>query len=59
VMPSHNTLSTPATLATFLRALVVHEVHHRGALCIYLNMLDVTTPPILGFTEEQVIQVSQ
>ncbi|MBY0403884.1 MAG: S1C family serine protease, partial [Cyanobacteria bacterium] len=35
-------------LGNFLRALVVHEVHHRGALCIYLNMLDVTTPSILG-----------
>ncbi len=45
-------------LGNFLRALVVHEVHHRGAMCIYLNMLDVTTPPIIGLTEEQVIELS-
>jgi uncharacterized damage-inducible protein DinB len=41
-------------LANFLRALIVHEVHHRGALCIYLNLLEVSTPPVLGLTEEQV-----
>jgi uncharacterized damage-inducible protein DinB len=42
----------------FLRALIVHEVHHRGALCIYLNLLGVKTPPIIGLMEEQVIQLS-
>lgn len=45
-------------LAAFLRALIVHEIHHRGALCIYLNMLGVNTPPVLGLMEEQVIQLS-
>ena len=45
---------TQATVGGFLRALIIHEVHHRGALCIYLNMLGVTTPPVLGMTEEQV-----
>jgi uncharacterized damage-inducible protein DinB len=44
---------------TFLRALVTHEVHHRGALCIYLNMLGVRTPPILGFSEQEVLQLSK
>jgi uncharacterized damage-inducible protein DinB len=42
----------------FLRELIVHEVHHRGALCIYLNLLNIVTPSVIGFTEEQVIQVS-
>jgi uncharacterized damage-inducible protein DinB len=42
----------------FLRALVMHEIHHRGALCIYLNLLNIVTPPILGLTEEQVKQLS-
>jgi len=46
-------------LAAFLRALIVHEIHHRAALCIYLNLLGVTTPPIIGLTEEQVIQLSK
>lgn len=44
-------------IGNFLRALIVHEVHHRGALCIYLNLLNVTTPPIFGLMEEQVIQL--
>jgi uncharacterized damage-inducible protein DinB len=47
------------TIGNFLRALIVHEIHHRGALCIYLNMQNVATPPIIGFTEEQVIQISK
>ncbi len=42
----------------FLRAMFVHEIHHRGALCIYLNMIGVTTPPIIGLMEAQVIQLS-
>lgn len=46
-------------LGIFLRALIVHEVHHRAALCIYLNLLNVTTPPIIGLMEEQVIQLSK
>jgi len=44
-------------LGMFLRALIVHEIHHRAALCIYLNLLNVETPPIIGLKEEQVIQL--
>lgn len=46
------------TAANFLRALIVHEVHHRGALCIYLNLLGVATPPVIGLSEQQVIELS-
>ena len=46
-------------LGNFLRALVLHEIHHRAALCIYLNLLGVKTPPILGLMEEQVIHLSK
>lgn len=46
------------TAGNFLRALIVHEIHHRGALCIYLNLLGVNTPPVIGLMEEQVIQLS-
>lgn len=46
-------------LGNFLRALILHETHHRAALCIYLNLLGVVTPPILGLMEEQVIQISK
>lgn len=44
-------------MGSFLRALVVHEIHHRGALCIYLNMLGIKTPPVLGLNEEQVREI--
>jgi len=47
------------TASNFLRALIVHEIHHRGALCIYLNLLGVNTPPVIGLMEEQVIQLSK
>ncbi|MBI3235605.1 MAG: DinB family protein [Bacteroidetes bacterium] len=46
-------------LGNFLRAMFLHEMHHRGALCIYINLLGVTTPPIIGLMEEQVIQLSK
>lgn len=45
-------------LGNFLRALIAHEIHHRGALCIYLNLLGVSTPPVFALTEEQVRMVS-
>jgi uncharacterized damage-inducible protein DinB len=45
-------------LGNFLRALIVHEVHHRGALCIYLNLFGVESPPVIGLKEEEVIQIS-
>jgi uncharacterized damage-inducible protein DinB len=48
-----------AKIGNFLRALIIHEIHHCGALCIYLNLLDVKTPSIFGLTEEQVIQKSK
>ena len=47
------------TVGNFLRALIVNEVHHRAALCIYLNLLGVSTPPVIGLMEEQVIEISK
>jgi len=38
----------------WLRAMVEHEIHHRGELYIYLNLLDVKTPPMYGLTAEEV-----
>lgn len=38
----------------WLRAMVEHEIQHRGELYIYLNMLDVQTPPMFGLTAEEV-----
>ena len=49
---------TPAgaavTTRKWLRAMVEHEVHHRGQIYLYLSMLDVPTPPIYGLTSEEV-----
>lgn len=47
------------TAGNFLRALIVHEVHHRGVLVIYLNLLGVNTPPVIGLTEQQVIEAGR
>jgi uncharacterized damage-inducible protein DinB len=38
----------------WLRAMVEHEVHHRGQIYMYLGILGVETPPIFGLTSEQV-----
>jgi uncharacterized damage-inducible protein DinB len=45
-----------ASMATWkwLRAMVEHEVHHRGQIYMYLGMLGISTPPLYGLTEEQV-----
>lgn len=42
----------------WLRAMVEHEIHHRGELYIYLNLLDVKTPQIYGFSAEEVQSMS-
>jgi uncharacterized damage-inducible protein DinB len=49
---------TPAGIAIttwkWLRAMVEHEVHHRGQIYLMLSMLDVSTPPLFGLTSEEV-----
>src|SRR4051812_38499478 len=45
---------TPITTWKWLRAMVEHEVHHRGQIYLMLNMLEVPTPPLFGLTSEQV-----
>jgi uncharacterized damage-inducible protein DinB len=42
----------------WLRAMVEHEVHHRGQIYIYLALLEVPTPPLYGLTSEQVAELS-
>jgi uncharacterized damage-inducible protein DinB len=44
----------PITTSKWLRAMVEHEIHHRGQIYLYLAMLDVPTPPIYGLTSEEV-----
>ncbi|KMQ62973.1 damage-inducible protein DinB [Chryseobacterium angstadtii] len=46
------------TIWKWLRAMIEHEIHHRGELYIYLNLLDVKTPQIYGFSAEEVESMS-
>ncbi len=54
---------TPAGIAItswkWLRAMVEHEVHHRGQIYLMLGMLDVPTPPLYGLTSEEVRAASE
>jgi uncharacterized damage-inducible protein DinB len=44
----------PITTWKWLRAMVEHEVHHRGQIYLMLSMLEVPTPPLFGLTSEEV-----
>lgn len=46
------------TVWKWLRAMVEHEVHHRGQIYLMLGMLGIETPPLYGLTEEEVEQRS-
>jgi uncharacterized damage-inducible protein DinB len=50
---------TVITIWKWMRAMVEHEVHHRGQIYIYLALLQVPSPPIFGLTSEQVIEFSR
>jgi uncharacterized damage-inducible protein DinB len=43
------------TVWKWLRAMIEHQVHHRGQLYTYLGILGVATPPIFGLTAEEVV----
>ena len=47
------------TVWKWLRAMVEHEIHHRGQIYLYLAMLDVPTPPLYGLTSEEVFANSE
>lgn len=51
--------NTPITIWKWLRAMTEHEIHHRAQLYIYLNMLDIKTPPMFGLSSEEVIANSK
>ena len=50
-----------AEIATWkwLRAMIEHEIHHRGQIYLYLGLLDIPTPPIYGLTSEEVLERSE
>ena len=49
---------TPAgvtiTAWKWLRAMIEHEIHHRGQLYTTLGLMGIATPPIFGLTAEDV-----
>jgi uncharacterized damage-inducible protein DinB len=45
---------TSITIWKWLRAMVEHEIHHRGQIYLYLAMMNVPTPPLFGLTSEEV-----
>jgi uncharacterized damage-inducible protein DinB len=45
---------TAITTWKWLRAMVEHEVHHRGQIYLMLGILGVATPPLYGLTSEEV-----
>ena len=47
-------LGTPITTWKWLRAMVEHEIHHRGQIYLYLGILGVATPPLFGLSEGEV-----
>lgn len=54
---------TPAgvkiTVWKWLRAMIEHEIHHRGQLYLYLGLLGVETPQIFGLKSEEVRKISE
>ena len=42
------------TVWKWLRAMIEHEIHHRGQIFTYLSMLEVKTAPVFGLTSEEV-----
>lgn len=42
----------------WMRLMIEHEIHHRGELYIYLNLLGVKTPPMFGMSAEEVESAS-
>ena len=45
---------TSITTWKWLRAMIEHEVHHRGQIYLMLGALGVSAPPLYGLTEQQV-----
>jgi len=39
--------------SAWLRAMIEHEIHHRGQLYVYLSLMGVEGPPLFGVTEKQ------
>jgi len=50
---------TSITTWKWARAMIEHEAHHRGQIYMMLGLLGITTPPIFGLTEPQVVEAAR
>jgi uncharacterized damage-inducible protein DinB len=48
----------PITAWKLLRAMVEHEVHHRGEIYVYLALMGVPRPPLYTLTEPELRALS-
>jgi uncharacterized damage-inducible protein DinB len=48
----------PVTAWRLLRAMLEHEIHHRGQMYVYLGILGVPVPSLFGLNERQVKTLS-
>ena len=48
----------PVTAWKLLRAMIEHEVHHRGEMFVYLALFGVPRPPLYGVTEAELRRYS-
>ena len=49
---------TKLAIWKWLRAMVEHEVHHRGQMYLMLNLCDIDRPRLYGLTSEEVLERS-
>jgi uncharacterized damage-inducible protein DinB len=42
------------SVGKWLRAMVEHEVHHRGEMFVYLGLMGIPAPTLFGLTSEEV-----
>ncbi len=52
-------IGTPIRRGKWLRAMIEHEIHHRGQLYLMLQYLEVQTPPLFQLTSEDVIRLGR
>lgn len=50
--------NTKIKIGKWLMMMAEHEIHHRAQLYLYLNILNINTPPMFGLTAEEVAQKS-
>ena len=48
----------PITAWKLLRAMIEHEVHHRGEIYVYLALMGIERPPLYGTTEPELRKLS-